>query len=50
MEDEVRYRLPFFPLGEVSFPMVQWQLNRIFAFRRQAIAGLLSPHIPDPRD
>jgi ligand-binding SRPBCC domain-containing protein len=41
MEDEVHYRLPFFPVGETAYPFVRWQLKRIFAFRRQAIARLL---------
>jgi ligand-binding SRPBCC domain-containing protein len=43
MEDEVRYRLLFFPLGEAAYPVVRWQLRRIFAFRRQAIVRLLAP-------
>ena len=42
MTDEVRYRLPFFPAGEAAYPLVKWQLARIFAFRRQAITTLLS--------
>jgi ligand-binding SRPBCC domain-containing protein len=41
MEDEVHYQLPFFPVGETAYPLVRWQLERIFAFRRQAIARLL---------
>ena len=41
MADEVHYQLPFFPLGETAYPLVRWQLGRIFAFRRQAIARLL---------
>lgn len=48
MEDEVRYRLPFFPLGEAAYPLVKWQLRRIFAFRRQAIARLLGQTPSDP--
>ena len=47
MEDEVRYRLPYFPLGEAAYPLVRWQLQRIFAFRRQAIARLLALPHPD---
>jgi ligand-binding SRPBCC domain-containing protein len=43
MEDEVHYQLPFFPVGELAYPLVRWQLGRIFAFRRQAIARLLGP-------
>jgi ligand-binding SRPBCC domain-containing protein len=41
MEDEVHYQLPFFPVGELAFPLVRRQLKRIFAFRRQAISRLL---------
>ena len=47
MEDEVTYRLPFFPVGELAYPFVKWQLRRIFDFRRQAITALLSHHSPD---
>jgi ligand-binding SRPBCC domain-containing protein len=47
MDDEVQYCLPFFPLGEAAYPLVKWQLDRIFAFRRQAIARLLGPNPPD---
>jgi ligand-binding SRPBCC domain-containing protein len=42
VHDEVRYRLPLFPLGEVAYPLVRRQLDRIFAFRKQQIAHLLS--------
>jgi len=41
MTDRVVYQLPFFPLGEIVFPLVKWQLQRIFAFRRRTIARLL---------
>jgi ligand-binding SRPBCC domain-containing protein len=47
MEDEVYYRLPFFPAGELAYPLIKWQLRRIFAFRRQAIATLLRHHSSD---
>ena len=33
IKDEVRYRLPFFPLGELMFLAVRHQLNRIFDYR-----------------
>jgi ligand-binding SRPBCC domain-containing protein len=42
VHDEVRYRLSLFPLGEVAYPLVRRQLDRIFAFRKQQIAHLLS--------
>jgi ligand-binding SRPBCC domain-containing protein len=47
MEDVVHYQLPFAPLGEIALPLVRKQLARIFAFRRQAIARLLSEQ-PQP--
>ena len=42
-EDEVRFRLPFGPLGAVTAPLVRWQLRRIFRYRREAIARLVLP-------
>jgi ligand-binding SRPBCC domain-containing protein len=39
--DEVRYRLPLWPVGEVAFPVVRWQLGRIFRFRHQAVRTAL---------
>jgi len=41
IEDEVRWRLPLWPLGEVAYPLVKWQLDRIFDYRQQAIRRLL---------
>jgi len=41
--DQVRYRLPLSPLGEIAHPLVRRQLRRIFAYREQAVrAALLS--------
>ena len=37
VEDEVRYGLPFWPLGEVFHPLVRLQLERIFRFRQAAV-------------
>jgi ligand-binding SRPBCC domain-containing protein len=39
--DEVRYQLPFWPVGEVAYPLVSAQLRRIFRFRKQAIWNAL---------
>jgi ligand-binding SRPBCC domain-containing protein len=40
-EDEVRYGLPFWPLGEVFHPLVRLQLERIFRFRQRAVRRCL---------
>jgi ligand-binding SRPBCC domain-containing protein len=41
IEDEVRYRLPLHPLGQVALPIVRRQVGRIFAYRQHIIADLL---------
>ncbi|HYD51635.1 MAG TPA: SRPBCC family protein [Gemmatimonadaceae bacterium] len=47
MEDEVRYRLPLWPLGELAHPIVRRQLRRIFTFRQREIQRLLlAPDAP----
>ncbi len=41
--DRVLYRLPLWPLSAIGLPLVKLQLNRIFAYRQQAIRKLLLP-------
>lgn len=43
MHDRVEYRLPFSPIGELAYPLVQAQVRRIFAYRRRAIHRILLP-------
>ena len=37
IEDVVRFRLPFWPFGEIAHPMVRLQLGRIFRYRQSAV-------------
>ena len=39
--DEVRYRLPILPLGELAHPLVRRQLRRIFNYRAHRLQELL---------
>jgi ligand-binding SRPBCC domain-containing protein len=41
IEDNVDYQLPFFPMGELAYPAVYFQLKRIFFYRQQAIRTIL---------
>lgn len=41
IEDEVRYELPFGPLGDIAAPIVRRQLARIFDYRRAAVGRIL---------
>lgn len=38
IEDEVRYRLPLEPLGDVANFFVEWQLKKIFGYREKVVA------------
>ncbi len=41
VEDDIMYRLPLFPLGEIAFPLVRLELKRILKYRRRMIRELL---------
>jgi ligand-binding SRPBCC domain-containing protein len=41
IKDNVEYKLPFFPIGEIAYPFVHFQLKRIFSYRQQAIRNIL---------
>ncbi len=42
IEDEVRYRLPMEPLGDIAHFFVVRELNYIFDYRQKAVAEILS--------
>jgi ligand-binding SRPBCC domain-containing protein len=41
VEDEMQYALPYWPVGELVYPLVRLQLSRIFRYRQQAIRRYL---------
>jgi ligand-binding SRPBCC domain-containing protein len=42
IRDEVFYQLPFWPLGEIAYPLVSSQLRRIFSYRNRSISDTFS--------
>lgn len=40
--DNVRYRLPLSPLGDVAYPLVRMQLARVFSYRTAAVTRILT--------
>ena len=43
IEDEVKYRLPFAPFGDLAHFIVKRELNYIFDFRQKSVAEILQP-------
>ena len=41
IEDEVRYRLPLEPLGDLAHFFVEWQLRSIFDHRQKTVGQLI---------
>jgi ligand-binding SRPBCC domain-containing protein len=41
VSDEVGYQLPLFPAGEVAWPVVRLQIERIFRYRKRRLTELL---------
>jgi len=39
--DEVQYRLPWWPFGEVAYPFIYLSLRRIFSYRQRMIRQML---------
>ena len=47
IDDEVRYRLPLWALGDAGLPLVRAQLARIFRYRQEAVRRILTGTPPD---
>ena len=47
IDDEVRYRLPLEPFGNIVHPIIRRQLKRIFTFRQKTVRELLLPSVED---
>ena len=45
IEDEVKYRLPLEPLGDLAHWFVRRELKYIFAFRQKRVAEILQPAV-----
>jgi ligand-binding SRPBCC domain-containing protein len=41
VRDQVEYELPLWPFGEIAYPLVRYELGRIFRFRSDSIRALL---------
>jgi ligand-binding SRPBCC domain-containing protein len=40
--DKIVYRLPFFPFGELAYPVVKKRVNDLLAYRQQALKQLFT--------
>lgn len=50
IHDEVRYRLPLEPLGDLAHWYVRGELDYIFDFRQEAVADILQPRFIPARE
>lgn len=48
IEDEVKYRLPLEPLGDVAHLLIRRELDHIFDYRQKAVAEILKERIAEP--
>lgn len=42
--DQVRYQLPFWPIGELFYPLISAQIQRIFSFRQRTIKQIFESY------
>lgn len=42
IEDEVQYRLPWWPVSEVAYPLIRFQLDKVFRYRQKAVRVYLT--------
>jgi len=40
MDDEITFRLPVAPLGELAYPLVRAELERIFSYRQERVRAI----------
>lgn len=45
IRDEVRYALPFEPIGRIAHPLIRSRLDRIFEYRERRVRELLPPRV-----